>query len=74
MPGKILAVKVAPGDPVKKGEALIILEAMKMEHEVAAPHDGVVRQVLVEVGQQVDTGAVLVMLEENEKPETGNSK
>jgi len=72
MPGKILAVKVAPGDSVKKGEALIILEAMKMEHEVAAPHDGVVREVLVEVGQQVDTGAVLVVVEENGKPGTEN--
>ena len=72
MPGKILAVKVAPGDSVKKGEALIILEAMKMEHEVAAPHDGVVREVLVEVGQQVDTGAVLVVIEENGKPGTEN--
>jgi acetyl-CoA carboxylase biotin carboxylase subunit len=72
MPGKILAVRVEPGQSVKKGETLVILEAMKMEHDVVAPHDGVVREVLVEVGQQVDTGAVLVMLEENEKPETGN--
>jgi biotin carboxyl carrier protein len=45
---------------------------MKMEHEVTAPYDGVVRQVLVEVGEQVDTGAVLVVVEENEKPETEN--
>jgi propionyl-CoA carboxylase alpha chain len=74
MPGKILAVRVEPGQLVKKGEALIILEAMKMEHEVAAPHDGVVRQVLVEVGQQVDTGAVLVVIEENGKPGTGNQE
>jgi acetyl/propionyl-CoA carboxylase alpha subunit len=74
MPGKILAVKVAPGDSVKKGEALIILEAMKMEHEVTAPYDGVVHEVLVEVGQQVDTGAVLVTLEENGKPGTGNQE
>jgi len=74
MPGKILAVRVAPGQSVKKGEALVILEAMKMEHEVLAPNDGVVREVLIEVGQQVDAGALLVMLEENEKPETGNRK
>jgi acetyl-CoA carboxylase biotin carboxylase subunit len=74
MPGKILAVKAAPGDSVKKGEALIILEAMKMEHEVVAPHDGVVLQVLVEVGQQVDTGAVLVVIEENVKPEIANEQ
>ena len=79
MPGKILAVRVAPGQTVKKGDALVILEAMKMEHEVTAPHDGVVRDVLVEPGQQVDAGAVLVALdaidgEENGKPGTGNGK
>jgi len=64
MPGKILAVRVAPGQPVRKGETLIILEAMKMEHEVVAPHDGVVRELLVAVGEQVDAGAVLVALDE----------
>jgi propionyl-CoA carboxylase alpha chain len=69
MPGKILAVRVEPGQSVKKGETLIILEAMKMEHEVVAPHDGVVREVLAEVGQQVDTGAVLAVLEEAAKDE-----
>jgi len=75
MPGKILAVRVTSGQSVKKGETLLILEAMKMEHEVTAPHDGVVRDVLVEAGQQVDAGAVLVALdatriEENGKQET----
>jgi biotin carboxyl carrier protein len=74
MPGKILAVRIEPGQSVKKGETLVILEAMKMEHEVVAPHDGVVREVLVEVGQQVDTGAVLVVIEENVKPEMANGQ
>jgi propionyl-CoA carboxylase alpha chain len=64
MPGKILAVRVAAGQRVQAGEPLVILEAMKMEHEVAAPHDGVVREVLVEAGQQVDAGAVLVALDD----------
>jgi acetyl-CoA carboxylase biotin carboxylase subunit len=64
MPGKILAVHAAPGQTVKKGETLVILEAMKMEHDVSAPHDGVVREVACEVGQQVDAGTVLVTLEE----------
>jgi len=64
MPGKILAVRVEPGQAVNKGDTLVILEAMKMEHEVAAPHDGSVREVRVEAGQQVDAGAVLVILEE----------
>jgi acyl-CoA carboxylase subunit alpha len=79
MPGKILAVRVQDGQTVKQGEALIILEAMKMEHDVVAPHDGVVREVRVEAGQQVDAGDVLVVLdestiEENGKRETGNVK
>ena len=64
MPGKILAVRVEPGQAVNKGDTLVILEAMKMEHEVVAPHDGTVQQVRVEAGQQVDAGAVLVVLEE----------
>ena len=64
MPGKILAVRVTPGQVVQKGEPLVVLEAMKMEHDVTAPHDGVVREVRVEPGQQVDAGAVLVVLEE----------
>jgi biotin carboxyl carrier protein len=64
MPGKILAVRVEPGQAVKKGDTLVILEAMKMEHEVTAPHDGVVREVRAEVRQQVDAGDVLVVLDE----------
>jgi propionyl-CoA carboxylase alpha chain len=64
MPGKILAVRVEPGQAVHKGDTLVILEAMKMEHEVVAPHDGTVQQVCVQVGQQVDADAVLVILEE----------
>ncbi len=66
MPGRILAIRVAAGDTVRRGAALVILEAMKMEHEVTAPHDGVVRDVCVDVGQQVDAGTVLVTLDEAE--------
>jgi propionyl-CoA carboxylase alpha chain len=62
MPGKILAVRVAAGDAVTKGQVLVILEAMKMEHEVTAPDDGTVESIAVEVGQQVEAGAVLVVL------------
>ena len=72
MPGKILAVRAEAGQAVRKGETLVILEAMKMEHEVVAPHNGVVRELRVEVGQQVDAGEVLVVLDEqngNVKPE-----
>jgi acetyl-CoA carboxylase biotin carboxylase subunit len=64
MPGKILRVHVAPGDAVARGTPLVILEAMKMEHEVVAPHAGRVREVCIEPGQQVEAGAVLVLLDE----------
>jgi len=63
MPGKILAVRVEAGQSVKRGDPLVILEAMKMEHEVTAPHDGVVREVRGEVGQQVEAGLVLVVID-----------
>ena len=62
MPGKILNVKVAPGQAVKYGEVVIIMEAMKMETEIVAPADGTVAQVLVQTGAMVDTGAALVSL------------
>ena len=62
MPGKILQVKVAPGQAVKFGEVVIIMEAMKMETEIVAPADGTVAQVLVQTGAMVDTGAALVSL------------
>ncbi len=58
MPGNILDIKVANGAQVKKGDVLIILEAMKMENEVMAPCDGTVN-VVVTKGSAVETGAVL---------------
>ncbi len=62
MPGNILQVKVSQGQAVKKGEILVILEAMKMENEILAPRDGTVAQVVASKGTQVDTGAPLVVL------------
>jgi geranyl-CoA carboxylase alpha subunit len=62
MTGTIAAVRVRSGDPVRKGDCLIILEAMKMEHEILAPRDGIVASVLVAVGEQVATRRVLVEL------------
>lgn len=62
MPGNILAVNVAAGDMVKKGQVLMVLEAMKMENEIMAPKDGTVTQVLVSKGNTVDTGAPLVVI------------
>ena len=62
MPGKILSVKVSAGQAVKKGEVLMILEAMKMENEVVAPQDGTVAGVNVAAGDSVEAGAVLASL------------
>lgn len=60
MPGKVVAVLVGKGQSAKKGEPLVIMEAMKMEHTIAAPHDGVVEEVLYAVGDQVADGAPLL--------------
>lgn len=60
MPGNINAVKVTPGQTVKNGDVLIILEAMKMENEIQAPKDGKVGQIFVQKGATVETGAPLV--------------
>ena len=64
MPGKVLSVRVKPGQTVKKGETLCVLEAMKMEQSLAAPRDGVVDSVRVSAGDQVGAGDVLVALAE----------
>ena len=62
MPGNILDVKVATGASVKKGDVLVILEAMKMENEIMAPCDGTVKQVLVNKGATVNSGDPLVVI------------
>jgi 3-methylcrotonyl-CoA carboxylase alpha subunit len=60
MPGKVVAVMASSGQEVKKGQALVIMEAMKMEHTIAAPSDGLVEEVLYQVGDQVADGAPLL--------------
>ncbi|HBL37742.1 MAG TPA: acetyl-CoA carboxylase biotin carboxyl carrier protein subunit, partial [Flavobacteriales bacterium] len=65
MPGKVLEVKVASGDQVKAGDALLVLEAMKMENVLRAPRDGVVERVDAVVGIAVEKGAALVTYEMN---------
>jgi 3-methylcrotonyl-CoA carboxylase alpha subunit len=60
MPGKIIALIATPGAPVRKGAPLLILEAMKMEHTIAAPADGTVKAFRFNVGEQVGDGAELV--------------
>ncbi|WP_159590493.1 acetyl/propionyl/methylcrotonyl-CoA carboxylase subunit alpha [Chelativorans xinjiangense] len=63
MPGLVKLVRAAAKKPVKKGQPLLVLEAMKMEHTIAAPHDGVIAEIAAE-GTQVNDGAVLVRFEE----------
>lgn len=62
MPGTILSVNVAVGDTVKKGDVLMVLEAMKMENEIMAPADGKVASLGVTKGQAVESGTVLCTL------------
>ena len=62
MPGTILAVNVKPGQAVKRGDVLVVLEAMKMENEIMAPRDGVVASVNVTKGATVSTGDLLLSL------------
>ncbi|MCA4726976.1 ATP-binding protein [Mycolicibacterium fortuitum] len=63
MPGSVIRVGAAVGDTVTAGQPLIWLEAMKMEHTIAAPEDGVLAELNVAAGQQVEVGAVLARVE-----------
>ena len=63
MPGNILSVNVAAGDTVKKGQVLMVLEAMKMENEIMAPCDGKVTAVAVTKGAAVESGALLCTIQ-----------
>jgi 3-methylcrotonyl-CoA carboxylase alpha subunit len=62
MPGQVLQVMVAPGAEVKRGQPLLIVEAMKMEHTILAPMDGVVEEVCFGSGERVSEGAQLLKL------------
>lgn len=62
MPGTILDIKVSVGESVTRGQALLILEAMKMENEIMAPSDGVIGEIRAAVGASVNSGDVLVIM------------
>jgi glutaconyl-CoA/methylmalonyl-CoA decarboxylase subunit gamma len=63
MPGRIVSVDVKVGDQVKRGQGLLVLEAMKMQNEITAPADGLVKAIHVKAGQTVDSSAVLLEIE-----------
>jgi biotin carboxyl carrier protein len=63
MPGKVIAVLVAEGDAVEKGQGLVIVEAMKMENEVRSPITGEVKEVRVKPEEVVEGGAILIVVE-----------
>jgi acetyl/propionyl-CoA carboxylase alpha subunit len=62
MPGTVVKVLAAPGDSVRKGDPVVVIEAMKMEHTIGAAGDGTVAEILVEVGRQVDIDQVIAVI------------
>ena len=62
LPGNVLAIEVNPGEAVKAGQVLVLIEAMKMENEIVAPCDGVVKQILVNKGAVVATEDKLLVI------------
>jgi biotin carboxyl carrier protein len=62
MPGAVVAVEVAPGDEVKRGQGVVVLAAMKMENEIKSPRAGRVKSVEVQAGQTVEQGRTLVVI------------
>jgi biotin carboxyl carrier protein len=74
MPGKVIDVRVSVGDAIARGQTLVTMEAMKMEHQLTASTDGVVTEVCVSAGQQVDAGQVLVVIETRADTASGRSE
>jgi 3-methylcrotonyl-CoA carboxylase alpha subunit len=63
MPGKVISFLARPGEKVARGQPLALMEAMKMEHTISAPHDGVVSELLFAPGDQVAEGSELLRLQ-----------
>ena len=62
MPGLVLAIPKAAGETVERGETVAVLEAMKMENDLATPHEGTIKEVLVSKGQTVNQNDVLLII------------
>jgi pyruvate carboxylase subunit B len=63
MPGLIIEIAVKEGDSVKKGQGLLIIEAMKMQNELKSPKDGIVKKIIVKKGQTVNNNDKLIVIE-----------
>ncbi len=63
MPAAVMSVAVTEGQQVSKGDIVVVLEAMKMQHTITAPYDGVVTELSATAGAQVESGAVLAVIE-----------
>jgi propionyl-CoA carboxylase alpha chain len=63
MPGSVIAVRAEVGDVVREGQAILVMEAMKMQHTIAAPYAGTVTELSATAGQQVEAGVVLAVVE-----------
>lgn len=66
LPGKVLSIKVKENDKCKEGDVLLTIESLKMENEIVAPVNGVVKEIKVSVGSEVEIGTPLVVLESEE--------
>jgi 3-methylcrotonyl-CoA carboxylase alpha subunit len=71
MPGRVIQLLVAPGEAVRRGQPMMVIEAMKMEHTIAAPRDGVVEAVHYRAGDPVEEGAELIALAESVEAKSG---
>jgi propionyl-CoA carboxylase alpha chain len=73
MPGTVVKVLAAPGDAVTKGDPIVVIEAMKMEHTIGASGDGTVAEILVDVGRQVDIDQVIAVITTEDEEEADSS-
>ena len=65
MPGKVVEVKVQAGDRVKKGDCLLVVEAMKMENNILSPQDATIKKIHVKEGENLEVGATLISLDKS---------